>query len=220
MSLFLIRKRARVSTSFHVWLRIGYPMINRRGRWLDGKGRGRGWEHIPLLYHQLQMLLQITSLSTSERFWNASLETSSGLSPQTSWIAESLRWLIWGEPFYLFRLLPLLSEKTHADVSRREQFHRMSFLNCSCPVRLLEMSLSNKHNCQQLFQGFLSFPLYHLCLHCSRVLCPGALLEGHKIPVEKTEHFQLNSERNERRSKANVNESKQSGKRWKKIKPS
>lgn len=32
------------------------------------KGRGRGWEHIPLLYHQLQMLLQITSLSTSERF--------------------------------------------------------------------------------------------------------------------------------------------------------
>lgn len=43
-------------------------MINRRGRWLDGKGRGRGWEYIPLLYHQLQMLLQITSLSTSEGF--------------------------------------------------------------------------------------------------------------------------------------------------------
>lgn len=43
-------------------------MINRRGRWLDGKGRGRGWEHIPLLYHQLQILLQITSLSTSEGF--------------------------------------------------------------------------------------------------------------------------------------------------------
>lgn len=35
-------KRLLEHSSFHVWLCVGYPMINRRGWWLEGNGRV-GW---------------------------------------------------------------------------------------------------------------------------------------------------------------------------------
>lgn len=127
-------------------------MINRRGRWLDGKGRGHGWEHILLLYHQLQMLLQITSLSTSEGLEMQVLNQALGFLLRLLALIN-LRGTILSISGACFHCSP---KKTNTDVFYHPGQSRST--NClSSPVALdVWKCLSETNNYQQLFQGFLS----------------------------------------------------------------